>query len=134
VSRESYTEEEKAVIMNRVSTDMESGMSFRQACAKNGVPRSTLAKWKDGDEDLGAQYARARERLLAARLNEIEAIVDEAEDIGRAKLQMDQRRWELTKLMPKRFGDKVRNEVSGPDGSPVQTVTRIERVIVDPAD
>jgi hypothetical protein len=36
--------------------------------------------------------------------------------------------------MPKRFGDKVRNEVSGPDGSPVQTVTRIERVIVDPAD
>lgn len=47
-----------------------------------------------------------------------------------ARLQADSRRWFLSKLMPKKYGDKVTQEITGDPNAPL--VTRIELVPVDP--
>lgn len=134
-----YSQQERERLMVAVNAEMESGASMREACRRVGLPNSTLMTWLDGD-DSGAseRYAHARAILLDRRLEEMEAIADNAERdikklangsevtdtevIQRAKLRIDQRRWEMSKLMPKRFGDKVTNEHTGADRGPVQFV------------
>jgi hypothetical protein len=43
------------------------------------------------------------------------------EDVQRARLAFDARRWFVGKLAPKKYGDRVHQEVSGPGGGPVET-------------
>ena len=42
----------------------------------------------------------------------------------------DNRKWLLSKMLPKQFGDKVTQEIVGEDGGAL--ITRIELVPVDP--
>lgn len=51
--------------------------------------------------------------------------------IARSRLRVDARKWYASKLAPKKYGDKITQEISGPDGGAVQ-IDRIERVIVEP--
>jgi hypothetical protein len=46
--------------------------------------------------------------------------------VQKQRLQVDTRKWLLSKLAPKKFGDKI--EVSGDPANPL--VQRIERVVV----
>jgi hypothetical protein len=41
------------------------------------------------------------------------------EVIGRSRLRVDARKWLLAKMLPKKYGDKIQQEVSGPDGEPL---------------
>lgn len=52
--------------------------------------------------------------------------------VQRSKLRIDTRLKLLAKFNPKRWGDKVSQEISGPGGGPVETITRVERRIVRP--
>jgi hypothetical protein len=47
-----------------------------------------------------------------------------------ARLQVDTRKWLLSKLIPKKYGDKVEQFISGPDGRPLQAEITIN--LVDP--
>lgn len=53
------------------------------------------------------------------------------EHIQRSRLRVDTRKWMLSKALPKVFGDKITQTVEGGD-KPVETIHRIERVVVDP--
>ena len=46
--------------------------------------------------------------------------------LGHRKLQIDTRKWMLSKMLPKIYGDKL--ELTGDKENPLQTVTRIELV------
>jgi hypothetical protein len=54
--------------------------------------------------------------------DEVQEIADGVGDVARDRLRFDSRRWYLSKLAPKRYGDKLQQEVSGPDGGAL-TVT-----------
>lgn len=55
--------------------------------------------------------------------------------VQHAKLRIETRLKLLAKWNPKKYGEKVQQEVTGKDGGPIQTtVTKVERVIVRPAD
>lgn len=41
--------------------------------------------------------------------------------VNRSKLRVDARKWVASKLRPKKYGDFNRSELSGPNGSPIQT-------------
>lgn len=114
--------------------DLVDGLSLRQACAKQGRPdKATFLRWMETDEQLRDQYARAREAQAETYAAEIIEIVDTEPDAARARVRMDARRWVASKLLPKKYGDKV--QVGGdPDGAPVQHVHVIERRIVRPTD
>ena len=85
------------------------------------------------NEEFCQQYARAREareQLLFDQLLELsDGVVPEATEIAKARLQIDSRKWVLSRMNPKKYGDRVQQEVSGSIGA---EVTLIERIIIDP--
>ena len=42
------------------------------------------------------------------------------EHIQRSRLRVDSRKWLASKLAPKKYGDRLAAELSGPDGGPIQ--------------
>lgn len=95
-------------IIERVFSAMETGLPLRQAAKQNGVAWSTVLGWCDSDEAIADRYARARAGLVDARLNEMADIVDSAtpETAQAAKLRWEHRRWELSRIMQRKFGDR----------------------------
>lgn len=129
--------EERSLISKTVLDGMRSGLSAFKACQEAGIPQSTFLRWVDDDAILAENYARAREDLIERIATEIMDISDQ--DVGMAvdgkrdwaavqkhRLQVDTRKWLLSKLAPKKFGDRL--ELSGDPANPL--VQRIERVIV----
>jgi hypothetical protein len=41
--------------------------------------------------------------------------------VERSKLRVDTRKWILARMAPKRYGEKITQEISGPGGGPIQT-------------
>jgi hypothetical protein len=122
------------------------GESLRAICAAPDMPCLTAVfKWLATFPDFATQYARAREEQAEFYAGEIVEISDEevttirrgkhqpdAEDpdeeveivydsaaVARNRLRVDARKWYASKLAPKKYGDKVTQEVTGPDGGPV---------------
>jgi hypothetical protein len=134
---EKYSKEDKERISTEVLHEMRGGLSAFKACKAAGVNQSTFNDWLNVDPALAAEYARAREDLIERIACEVlelsDADVGEQPDgkkdwaaVQKHKLQVDSRKWLLSKLAPKKFGDKL--ELSGDAANPL--VTRIERVIV----
>lgn len=129
--------EDRAQVSQAVLDGMRSGLSAFKACQVAGVHQSTFNDWLNDDAKLAAEYARAREDLIERMAQEVlelsDSEVPETGDgkkdwqaIQKHKLQVDTRKWLLSKLAPKKYGDKI--EVSGDPTNPL--VQRIERVIV----
>lgn len=87
---------------------------------------STIFLWLTKHPDFLKQYNRAREEQAEAMADEIVGIADGngAEDnavmTARDRLRVDARKWVAAKLKPKKYGDKMQNEISGPDGGPIE--------------
>jgi hypothetical protein len=129
--------EDRAIISQAVLDGMRNGLSALKACQAAGVHQSTFNDWLNDDAKLAAEYARAREDLIELMAQEVLELSDS--DVGllpdgkkdwaavqKHKLQVDTRKWLLSKLAPKKYGDKI--EVTGDPTNPL--VQRIERVIV----
>ena len=124
------------------------GESLRSICHDNDMPvTSTVCKWLAENERFSEQYAHARQAQADAIFDDCLDIADDSgvdvsvdengkytvdgEAIQRARLRIDTRKWMAGKLRPKKYGDRVLNEHTGPDGGPMK-FERVERVIVDP--
>jgi methionine synthase II (cobalamin-independent) len=120
-----FTQEMADHICERLSE----GESLRSICNDMDFPgKTTVFRWLSTNKEFRDQYARARECQADAIADEILNIADEAEDAGKARVQIDARKWLAGKLRPKVYGDKL--AVGGdPDGEPINVVARIERVI-----
>ncbi len=135
---------------DRICASLASGQSLRKACEAESISHVTVLGWRDSDESFADQYARAREtgyQLLADELVEIsdrsesDTYTDDdgnertnTEVVARSRLMVDTRKWLLSKMLPKVYGDKLTQEHTGPGGGAIQhEVTKIERVVVDPA-
>jgi hypothetical protein len=120
----------------------EENCSLRQACKNAGVPFGTFLGWVDADPVLAEQYTRARTILLEHMAEDTLLIADEAVGsldnggtdsgaVAKQRLQVDTRKWLLSKLAPRKYGEKITQEVTGADGGPVQ-FQQVRRIIVDP--
>jgi hypothetical protein len=104
---------------------VEGGMSERAACDKAGISRATF-RTTALRASAGDQYARALEGLALDQIEKLEQTIQDMRDgsldpaIGR--IEVDARKWFASKFLPKQFGDKLQQEVSGPDGGAL-TVT-----------
>jgi hypothetical protein len=125
-------------IADLVLAGMCSGMSAFKACQVAGVNQSTFNLWLNEDAKLAAEYARAREDLIERMANEVLELSDV--DVGlqpdgkkdwaavqKHKLQVDTRKWLLSKLAPKKYGEKL--ELTGDPDRPL-AIQKIERVVV----
>lgn len=116
---------------------LSSGYSLRKAAKAQGVDPSTVLRWVDANENFSQQYADARTRgyqLLADELIEIaddssgDTIETEdgprhnAEFAARSRLRLDTRKWMLSKMLPKVYGDKI--ETTHEVGDSIRAVVR----------
>jgi hypothetical protein len=122
-----YTDELADEICERLSL----GESLNAICKDDHMPSEmTVRRWAVHDvQGFASKYAHAREAQADHYADEIVTIADTAEDANLARLRVDARKWFASKVAPKRYGDKVTQEHTGPDGGPIQ---RVERVICDP--
>jgi hypothetical protein len=113
-----YAIEDRAAAAQIVLDGMVSGLSMRQSCIKAGIGASTWIDWVTADRELNERYARAREGLLDAMVDQILTLADSpvptldngATDPGMVRqrqLQIDARRWILSKLAPNKYGDRL---------------------------
>lgn len=123
-------------VADAICEKLADGNSLRSICAADDMPaRSTVFKWL-ADPARSAfvdQYARAREAQAEALFEDILDIADDgsndytvkkrpdgseydafdAEHVQRSKLRVDARKWMVSKLAPKKYGDKLELEHSG---------------------
>lgn len=109
-----YTPEQATTIKARVCVEIAKGDSLRKICDAADMPAiETIRVWLIDDGEFSAQYARAREEQADFYADEIIDIADAAKDANLARLQIDARKWKASKLVPKKYGDKVDVNHSG---------------------
>jgi hypothetical protein len=107
------------------------GESLRKICADDHLPEAaTVHRWVIEDrEGFYKQYTRARQAQAVMWAEEILEMADDSDaDHQRSRLQVDTRKWLLSKVLPKVYGDKV--TLSGDTANPLQV--QVTRTIVRP--
>lgn len=107
------------------------GQSLRKICADEHMPAvRTIFNWFHMFPEFLQQYTRAKQEQAEAFAEEILDIADESsndfiedaatglkklnsEHVQRARLRIDTRKWLMSKMMPKKYGDKLDVEQNG---------------------
>jgi hypothetical protein len=117
-----------------ICTRLAEGESLREICRDEAMPgQSTVFRWLAANEEFREQYARAREAQADHMADEILEIADDGkndwmernvgegeiivvadhEHINRSKLRVDARKWLMSKVAPKKYGEKIEVAHSG---------------------
>lgn len=135
-------------IKNQVVDWISEGKTLREFCRQEGKPSFvTIYNWKDADEDFALRFARARDAGEDVIAQECLAIADAphagqivtekadgsvetktADMVEHRKLRIYTRLQLLAKWNPKKYGDKVQQEVTGANGGPIQSSIVVEFV------
>lgn len=138
-----------------VLEELASGRSLIAICQSEGRPSfTTFMRWLAEEGEAGNilrdKYARAREAQAEVMAEDILAIADEecttvradkhgTQDDGdgktevvfdstavqRNRLRVDARKWLLSKMAPKKYGDKVTQEHTGANGGAIQVASTV---------
>ena len=133
-----YSNEQIETIFKEICRQMsEEGKSLRKVLIQEGMPYSEVFyKWIDEDEEKTKQYARACEQRQDGIFEDIITIADttqtgtttkttekggvettEGDMIQHRRLQVDARKWILSKMNPKKYGEASLLKIANPDGS-----------------
>lgn len=123
---------QRVAIFNPKAADMVlsrmlSGESLRAACKVAGIEPASFLRWTYADPDLAQQYASVKRDMAELVAAEIIDIADEAPPItplgtvdsgaiAHQRLRVDTRKWILSKVLPKVYGDKL--AIGGADDMP----------------
>lgn len=138
-----FTPELAGTICDRLA----SGRTLRDVCRDDDMPdEKTVRTWALEDRGgFSPQYARAREIGYQAMADEVLEISDDGqndwmerqgddgksmyvlngEHVQRSRLRVDTRKWLLSKALPKLYGDKITQEVTGADGTPLVPIINL---------
>lgn len=139
-----YSDGLLASILDRVAN----GESLSSVCDADDMPsRKSFFQWVKENPEIQAQYEFAIQMRADKLAEEILAIADDGmsdtytdengnertnqEVIARSRLRVDARKWLAGKMAPKKYGDKLTNEHTGPDGGAV-VIESIKREIIRP--
>ena len=107
-----YTPELAKQICDLVSE----GLSCRKAGDQLGIPNTTVRNWLCDFPEFAAQYAKASENRADFFFEKMVERADKITGPGDAqvaRVQIDTIKWACSKLLPKRYGEKVDLEHSG---------------------
>lgn len=118
-----YTQE----LADRICELITEGLSMRSVAAREDMPASsTIFKWLRENKIFSEQYAKACEERTEAMSEDILDIADDGsndlmvvqkgnreyevenrEVTNRSRLRVDTRKWLMSKMKPKKYGDKI---------------------------
>lgn len=138
-----YTQE----LADRICAELIKGRTLRDICRDEDMPEeSTVRTWAYSNQGgFSTQYALAREIGYQCMADELLEIADDGkndwmerldsegkrtyvlngEHVQRSRLRSDTRKWLLSKALPKIYGDKITQEVTGADGAPLVPIINI---------
>ena len=111
----------------RICERVAEGETLAAVCREMGIPRARAVNWTLRYKAFGELYKRACDLRMLALEDKLTEICDEAtavaldtecgkERVNACKLKADIVKWQLSKLMPKTYGDRTQMEVTGADG------------------
>lgn len=124
-------------IATAICADISGGEKLGDICDANAAypHKRTVYRWLSVHEEFRHQYARAMEDRTHAMAEELLEIADDGrndwmeknhgenavwvengEAMGRSRIRIDTRKWLMSKMAPKKYGDKITQEHQGPDG------------------
>lgn len=113
-----YTNELGTEICKRISD----GESMRKIVKDNKMPSSSsIFRWLLDSEykSFWEQYEKARNIQAELMFEELIEIADaNKQDVMRDRLRVDTRKWYLSKVLPKKFGDNKNLDITS-DGKPI---------------
>lgn len=109
---------------DRIIAAIENGSSLRTAAKQEHVTAPAVLKWKKRYPEFGKQYADACATKYQGYSDEIDDILDEADEAARdpeygsqrlaaLRLRIDTRKWQLAKMLPKIYGDRTQMIIEG---------------------
>ena len=116
----------------RICAGIADGQSLRKICREDDMPAlSTVFLWIGKYPTFSEQYAKARDTQADAMAEDILDIADmppaltaegkvDAGDVADKRLRIDTRKWIASKLKPKKYGEKLEQEIKGEMGLTVQ--------------
>ena len=127
-----YSKEEKDNLFNEICEYIEQGKSLRSILKSFDMPSSrTFYTWLDENEEKVKQYARATEiraenifedmleiaddgtnDYMTITKGDIEYNVEDKEVTNRSRLRLDTRKWMLSKMQPKKYGEKLTQDIA----------------------
>ena len=127
-------------VERRVIDGLSKGTPLSIICQDDDMPcDDTIRTWANEDKEFSRAIARAREAGFDAIALEALAIADEVtskdtietkfgeipnkEWIMRSKLRVDTRLKLLAKWDPKRYGERIAQEITGANGGPIQSAS-----------
>jgi hypothetical protein len=130
---------------NDILSRIECGESVNKICKSLGIHQENFYKHMRKSEENADKYARAKAAQQDFYANQIIDIADDvSKDIcydkdgkpyidgfnaHRAKIMIDARKWTMAKLAPKKYGDKIQQEITSPDGSLKQDTARTDAIL-----
>lgn len=138
-----WSTEKKQIAIEEILQNIMEGKSLRSILKINNRPEhlpniATFLDWVNKSKELSERYARATEIRAELRFESIEQdyLEDPQRDpetgridpawVNLQRLKIDAKKWELSKMMPKKYGDKI--EI---DGKQTITFSGIEITDVD---
>ena len=124
-----YTSE----IAQEICDKLAEGISLAEICRREDMPHpSTVRRWAKSNEALSLAIADAREdgeERITANIRRTARGDDgySTGDVQRDKLIIDTDLKLLAKWNPKKYGEKIQQEVTGKDGAPLIPVTKEQR-------
>ena len=121
------THEQRTIVLET----LESGSSLRAAAERASIgSESTIRRLVQKDNHFAAQYTRARDSGLDALADQVIAIADDQSlDPNARRVMMDARRWYLSKLAPKRYGDRIEHNVNVTHDVRLVPTEELERIV-----
>ena len=120
-----YSEKEKQDIFDAICEKIVLGKSLRTALKElNNFPAPTFFEWLREDENKSKQYARATDERAELMFEDMLDIADEQPErmetktgtcidsghIQDKRVRIDTRKWALSKMMPKKYGNNPTND------------------------
>jgi len=120
-----YTKE----LGDRICERIADGLSLRTICLAEDMPdKATVFRWLRSHQDFCDQYARATDERTESHHEDLLELGDEALRVAQAvdkqvanaavsavKLKADNLKWSMSKMKPKKYGDKIDMTTNGKD-------------------
>ena len=136
-------------ICARICSELAEGKSMRKICEAEDAPAMTsVFKWLRDYPEFSQQYNKSKEQGALALFEELVYIADtpvmgerrkETSDgkveitigdmIEHRKLQIDARKWALSKILPKKYGERLQQDVTINDYTAMSSEERRRKII-----
>lgn len=134
-----FTKEDITNRVNDICDIIEDGNSLRYALKELNTSSKSFYLWIDEDKELAKQYARATKIRAEIKFDSIEEDYSETPrldpETGRIdsawvqlqRLKIDAKKWELSKLNPKKYGNTPEDEEKEETNDHIVNVTIVHR-------